>query len=149
MELIEHAALGGRQVVEHAMEKERRLVEEPFGGPDILDDNALGQMFQSGVFRRGEFLACEDDDRKVSQCRILLHSFKQVESRDVGQPEVDDAAVEGVAVQDIERLHTGAYCSNVDIVMVEQFDNALSLDIVVFHDKQALLVWSDIRSDPV
>jgi hypothetical protein len=49
----------------------------------------------------------------------------------------------------LERLAGGADTDHFYVVVVQQFDDALTLDVVVFDDQQALSMRLHIRLDPV
>ena len=87
----------------------------------------------------GQLLAGEDDDRHVAQRRLGLQLVEQLEAGHVGQPQIDDAAVERRRSSSaVERLGAGADRGDLDVVVIEQLDDAVALDVVVLDDQQPL-----------
>ena len=67
VQALEQCLLLGRQVGDHAVEEERRLVQQPLGRLDSLHHDAPGEGMQARVLLGGEFLAGEDHHRQVTQ----------------------------------------------------------------------------------
>ncbi len=101
---LEHLLLGLGQVGDHAVQEERRLVEEPFRRLHVLEQDALRQPAQPLLLLAGQVLAGEDDDRDLAQARLRLQLLQQLEAAHVGQAQVEDAAVEGPVEELLDRL---------------------------------------------
>ena len=72
--------------------------------------------------------------------------FEQLEAGHVRQPQVEDAAVERLVAQRLERLGAGADGRDLDVVVREQLDDAVALDVVVLDDQQPLACAARRRS---
>ena len=92
---LEHRLLLRRQVGDHAVQEQRRLVQQPLGRLHVLEDDALGHRLELGLLVGAQVLAGEDDDRHVRQRRLGVHLLQQLEAGHVGQAQVEHDAVEG------------------------------------------------------
>src|SRR5262249_41029212 len=67
------------------------------------------------------------------------------EPADVGQPQVDDTAVEAALVESGQGLAAGGRGRDLDVVVVQQVHDHASLDVVVLDHQQSLLVRGHVR----
>ncbi len=137
MQAVEHFLFFGGQVGYHTMEKERRFVEQAFGRFDALDDDATRERVQSRVFFRRQILACKNDDRQITG-RSIAQALENFEASHVGQPQVEDHAIERTFGHGIQRVHAGCRDQDVDIVVAEKFADAELLCGIILDDEQAL-----------
>ena len=73
----------------------------------------------------------------------------QLESRHVGQPEIHDAAVEGLAGERPQRLGARRRRGDADVVMGEELGEPLTLPVVVHDDHEPLGVRRDVGLEAV
>ena len=66
---LQHALLLGRQVGDHAVQEQRRLVEQPLGRFDALDHDAARHGVQLRILFGRQLAAGEHDDRQVGERR--------------------------------------------------------------------------------
>ena len=90
---LEHPLLVGGQVGDDAVQEQRRLVEQPLGQLDALDDDAARHRVQLRVLLRRQLAAGEDDDRQVGEPPVVADRFEQLEARHVGQPQIEHDAI--------------------------------------------------------
>ena len=138
MEPLEHGLLFRRQVGDDAVEEEGGLVQQPLGGLDIFEDDALGHRLELRLLLGGQILAGEDDHGHVRQGRLGVHFLQQLEASHVGQPQVEHHAVEGLVEHRLQRLVAGGDGHHLDVFIAEQLDDGLPLDVVVLDDQQPL-----------
>ena len=121
VQALEHLLLVRRQVGDHAVQEQRRLVEQAFGRLDALDDDAARQRVELRVLVGRELPAGEHDDGHVARAlsSSLIRS-QHLEARHVGQPQVEHDAVAGLVVERGQRLRAGVGGDDVDVVVAEQ-----------------------------
>ena len=136
MELLEHLLLLDRQVGHNAMQKERRLVEQPLGRFDPLDHHASRQRVQACVLLGRQLLAGEDDHGQVAQRDVVANMLEHLEARHVGQPEVEDRAIIGCVTKRGERFRARADDGDLDVVVTEELGDAELLGVVVLHHQE-------------
>jgi hypothetical protein len=78
-----------------------------------------------------------------------VHFVEELEARHVRQPEVKHAAVEDVVEQQLHGFLASADSADLDVGVVEEVDEGLPLDVVVFYDQEPLLVRRDVILDPI
>ena len=91
---------------------------------------------QLGLLLLRQLLAGVDDHRDLRQPRVLLHLLEQVEAAHVGEPEIEDQAVEVLRVERRERFRAGRDRRALHVPVADQLDDALALDVVVLDDQQ-------------
>ena len=102
---------------------------------------------QPGILLGREVAAGEDHDRQVGQRRVVLDLLQHLESRDVGQAQVEHHAVEALLAQLVERAAAGIGGDDLDVGMGQQLADAEALGLVVLGDQQALLARPHIVVD--
>ena len=117
---LEHVLLLRRQVGDHAVQEQRRLVEQPLGRLDALDHDAAGQRVQLRVLLGRQLAAGEHHDRHVAQLLVAADPLEHLEAGHVGQPQVEHHAVARLLRQRGERLRAGVGGHDVDVVVAEQ-----------------------------
>ncbi len=138
VQLLEHALFFRRQIADHAMQEQRRLVEQALGRFDALDDDAARHRVELRILLGRELAAGEDDDRQIGEILVVAHPLQQVEAGHVRQTQIEDDAVDRLLAQHIERRGAGLDRGDVDIVVAEQLGDAEPLRGIVLDDEQAL-----------
>src|SRR5581483_12149702 len=91
-----------------------------------LHHNASSQSVQAGVFLRRQFLTGKDHDRQVVCGRNVTQLLQYVESRHIGETQVEHHAVEGITVDVFDGIVTGTHNRHVDVIVTKQlFDTEL------------------------
>src|SRR5579862_4556702 len=137
VEGFQHPLFHFREPADDAVQEQRGLVEQALRRLYAFDNDALCHGSQLRGFVVGEFLAGEDDDRYLAQYRLALDLREQIESRDVGQTEIQDDTIERLPAQKVQRFVAGAGGGDLDVLVCQKLDDAHLLDLVVFHDQQA------------
>ena len=73
--------LPGGERLRRAVQRERRLVQQPLRGPRVLDDDRLGVALEPRLLAPGQRLAGVDDHRDVAVALVDLHPLEQREAR--------------------------------------------------------------------
>ena len=94
MQTIQHVLFFNRQVANHAMQEQSRLVEEPFGRLDALDHYAARQRVQPGIFFRRKIFPRENHDRQIAKLRRVAQTFQDFESGHVWKAKIKNHAIE-------------------------------------------------------
>ena len=97
------------------MQEERRLVEQPLGRLDVLDDHAACHGVELRVLFGRELPPGEDDDGQIGQRRLVANLLEDGKPRHVGQAQVEHDTVEMLVVQPPEGL--GRRCRPLTISM--------------------------------
>ena len=71
VEPLQHALLFRRQIGHHAVQEQRRFVEQPLRQFDALDHDAARHGVDLGVLLGRQFAPGEHDDRKLRERRIV------------------------------------------------------------------------------
>ena len=77
---LQHPLLLGRQVGDHPVQEQRRLVEQALGRFDALDDDAARHGVQLRVLLGRQLAAGEHDDRNVGEARVVAHLLQHLEA---------------------------------------------------------------------
>ena len=114
---LERLALGLGQVGDHAMQEQRRLVEQAIGRLHALDHDAAREHAQARILLGGQLLAGEHDHRQVAQRDFVADRLQHFEPRHVGQPQVEHGAVVGLLAQRDQRGRSRPRRGDVDVVV--------------------------------
>ena len=145
----EHLLFRFRQTRHDAMQEQRRFVEQTVRRLHVLEHDALGQRSQLLLLLGAQFLPGEHDDRHVAQGRFRLHFFQKRITAHVRQAQIEHAAVELIVHQYLERVRSRADRLNFNVVVLEQFHDAVALHFVVLDDEQPLRARRDKLLDAV
>jgi len=84
------------------VQEQCRFVEQPFGGLNVLQHDALGHRLQARAFVAAQVLAGEHDHGRLGQRRIGLQGLQQLEAAHVGKVQVQHHAVERLFAQRVD-----------------------------------------------
>ena len=129
----------GGKIGDHAMQEQRRFVQQPFRRFHALDHDAARQRVQAGIFFGRQFLAGEDDDRQIAQTPECRAGVPAPRSRTC------PAGARSSTTQSKDCSSSASSASapvattgDVDVVVTQQFANAQLLGGIVFDDQQPL-----------
>src|SRR5216683_259378 len=80
MQLLQHPLLFRRKVRHHAMQEQRRLIQQSFRRLDSLDYYAARQGVQTRVFVRRELLPGKHHDRQVAERRRVAELLQHIKA---------------------------------------------------------------------
>src|SRR5205085_2336814 len=130
------------------MQEERRLVQQPLRRLDALDDDAARHRVQLRVLLGRQLATGKDNHRDVGERCVVADRFEQVETRHVGQPEIEHDAIRRLLADRGERFLAGTDGHQVDVVMPQKLGDAARLGGVVFDNQEALAAWLYVVLDP-
>src|SRR6266513_1738234 len=141
MEMLEHLPLLLGKLGFDAVGEQRRLVEQTLGRLHVLEDDRLRVLPDLCFFLRTELLTRIDDDWQVVIVWIRFHFLQQIETGHLPrvETEVEHHAVEVLLMDLAQRVLCCWHCRDLDVLMRDQLDAALSLGNVVFPEEQ--LLW--------
>ena len=116
MQPLKHALLLRRKIRNHAMQEERRLIQQTLRRLNVLYDNAARQCPQPRILIRRQLLACKHHDRKLNERGRLLHPLQHLDSGHVRQSKVQNHAVERLLLDLCQRIFAGIDDRNVDVL---------------------------------
>ncbi len=138
VQTLQHALLGRRQIGDHAVQEQRRLVQQPLRRFDALDHDAARHGVQSGVLVRGQLAAGEHHHRHVAQLRIVADLLQHLEAGHIGQLQIEHHAIDRILAQLRHSRRAGVRRRDFDVLVAQQFRDALALGLVVLDQQQTL-----------
>ena len=133
---LQHPLLVGRQVGHHAMQEQRRLVEQTLRRFHALDDDAARHGVQPRVLLGRQFLAGEHHDRNIGERRVAPHLVEHLEAGHVRQPQIEHHAIARILAQRGQRVAAGRGIDDLDVVVTEQRVDAHPLGGVVLDHQE-------------
>src|SRR2546429_2093312 len=130
------------------MQEERRLVHQPLRRLDALDDDAARHRVQLRVLLGRQLATRKDNHRDVGERCVVADRFEQVETRHVGQPEIEHDAIRRLLADRRERFLAGTDGHQVDVVMPQKLGDAALLGGAVFDNQEAVAAWGYVVLDP-
>ncbi len=104
-------------------------------------------MWSLRILLRRQLAPGEDDDRHLGKFRPLLYGFEKLETRHIGQAQVQDDAVDRFAAKLGKRFGSRTGNRHLDVFVAQQLHDAELLGLVVLDDEQALLAGLGIGLD--
>ena len=147
VQAFQHALLALRQIGDHAMQEQRRLIQQAFGRFHALHHDAACHGVQLRVFVGQEFASGEYHHGDIAERCIVANSLQHLESRHVGQLQVEHHAIYGVVAQLQQRAGARVGRHDFYIVGTQQLGDALALGFIVFHQQQPLAARLGVAFD--
>src|SRR5438132_2353691 len=120
------------------MQEEGRLIEQVFGRLGVLRDDALREPLEPALLLGGEIARRAHDQRAFAERTLAAQLLDELDSVHVGQPEVDDGAVEALFRERGECLARGGDRRRVDVSVPDQLDDPIALDLVALDEEEVL-----------
>src|SRR5207244_576421 len=120
------------------MQEEGRLIEQVFGRLGVLRDDGLREPLEPALLLGGEIARRAHDQRAFAERALAAQLLDELDSVHVGQPEVDDGAVEALLRERGECLARGGDRRRVNVSVPDQLDDPIALALVAL-DEEAVL----------
>src|ERR1700681_576683 len=117
------------------VEKIRCLFDQPLGRHRVLHDDRLGEAADRALLVFSQLAAGVHDHGDTNVRRVFLDALDQREAFDVGQPEIDDHAVELRFVERDERLRARGHRGDGDLARLDEVRHRRELRDVVLDDE--------------
>ncbi len=148
MQPFEHGLLLGWEVSHHAVEKERRLVQQTFRRLNALNDDAARQDAEAGVFFRRQFLPGKNYHGQVGQRWRIPEPLQDFKTIHIRKAQVKHHAIERSLFCRGQRFCSGRSNRNVNVVVTEQFPDADLFRRIVFDNQQSLAARRRVFLNP-
>ncbi len=97
-----------------------RLVEQPLRRHRVLHDDRLANLGELHLLLTREIARRIDDDRHARAGVHRAHLSDQLGARNVGQPEIDDDAVEALLQKRFQRLRSATHGGHGDLTALDR-----------------------------
>ncbi len=147
MQPVEHILLGFGKVSNHAMQEERRFVQQTLGRLDVFDDHASSKLMELRIFFRSEFAAGKDNHRQILQPGRVAKLLEHLEAGHVGQAQIEHHAVVASRFEGHESGRSIIDGVDIDVPMAQQFADAHLFGGIVFDHQEALAAGLRVVAD--
>ncbi len=118
---LDHLLLGRRQVGDHPVQEQRRLIQQPLRRAHALEHDALGALAQLRLLGLGQLPAGEHDDRRARAAARPAGSAASSSKPDMsGRRRSSTTQSNAAGAQRGERRGPGANGSDLDVAVPEQ-----------------------------
>src|SRR6266566_1583615 len=93
----------------------------------------------ASTMRSGKVAPCVNNDRELKESDLRFNPFDQFEATYIRQLEIEYQAVERPGLEDLKSPGRGACCLCFDVVSREEFNEVISFDFGILHDKKVFL----------